>query len=93
MNSVAHRDEIVNKVIDVIVSAVNLHHVDKSKVSGDTPLTHGGLGLDSIDILEIVVAVEHSFGKKVADAEVGKKYFQTIGTIADFVLLDSGKGQ
>ncbi|HEX4924915.1 MAG TPA: phosphopantetheine-binding protein [Bdellovibrionales bacterium] len=87
MNSVAQRNEIVNQVIDVIVDAVNLRHVDKATVTGDTPLTHGGLGLDSIDILEIVVAVEHKFGKKVADAEVGKKYFQTIGTIADFVLL------
>lgn len=87
MNSVAQRNEIVNQVIDTIVDAVNLRHVDKATVTGDTPLTQGGLGLDSIDILEIVVAVEHKFGKKVADAEIGKKYFQTIGTIADFVLL------
>jgi acyl carrier protein len=89
MNSVAQRDQIVNQVIDTVVNAVNLQHLDKNTIKPSTPLTQGGLGLDSIDILEVVVAIEHKFGRKIADAEVGKKYFQTIGTIADFVQLEN----
>jgi acyl carrier protein len=91
MNSVAHRDQVVNEVIETIVDAVNLQHLDRKKITAETVLTEGGLGLDSIDILEVVVAVEHRFGKKIADAEVGKKYFQSIGTITDFILLKTGQ--
>ena len=78
-------NQLVGQVIDVIVDAVNLHHIDRTSIGPDTSLAQGGLGLDSVDILEVVVAIEQKFGVKVVDAESGKLNFRTIGTIASFV--------
>lgn len=80
-----NENQLVGQVIDVIVDAVNLHHLDRSAINKDTSLTQGGLDLDSVDILEVVVAIEQKFGVKVANAESGKENFQTIGTIAHFI--------
>lgn len=76
---------VMNEVVEVIRNSVNLHHLDPSKFSAETSLREGGLELDSVDILEIIVAIEHKFGVKVEDAEMGKKYFRTIGTITELV--------
>jgi len=75
----------LNEVISVIRNSVNLHHLEAGRFTPDTSLRDGGLELDSVDILEIIVAVEHHFGVKVDDAEMGKKYFRTIGSIAELV--------
>lgn len=79
------KQELVSEIISVIVDAVNLHHLPRASISADTSLRQGGLELDSVDLLEIVVAIEHRFGVKVKDAETGKTHFRTIGSIADFV--------
>lgn len=80
-----NENQLVEQVIDTVIGAVNLHHVDRGTIGLETPLVQGGLGLDSVDVLEIIVAVEHKFGVKVADAEAGKTGFRTIGTIVQFV--------
>jgi acyl carrier protein len=84
------REQLVTDVIETIVNAVNLQYVDRTGITPETPLTQGGLGLDSVDILEVVVAIEHRFGVKLQDAETGKKYFRTIGTVTDFVQTRAG---
>ena len=76
---------VIEQVVDLIRTSVNLHHVDKARFQPETSLRDGGLELDSVDILEVIVAVEHKFKVKVDNAETGKKYFRTIGTIAEFV--------
>jgi acyl carrier protein len=75
----------LNEVVDVIRNSVNLHHLEPSRFTPETSLREGGLELDSVDMLEVIVAIEHKFGVKVEDAEMGKKYFRTIGTVADLV--------
>lgn len=77
--------ELATEVKSVIISAVNLHHVDPTSIVATTSLRDGGLGLDSIDMLEVVIAIEQHFGVKVADPEVGKRHFRTVGTIAEFI--------
>jgi len=79
------RSQLVPEIVDLIVEAVNLRHKDKTQITESTALTGTGLELDSLDILEIVVAVEKRFGVKISSADEGKQVFQTIGTIADFV--------
>jgi acyl carrier protein len=76
---------VLSEVISVIRNSVNLHHLDPSRFQPETSLREGGLELDSVDILEVIVAVEHHFKLKVEDAEMGKKYFRTVGTIAELV--------
>ena len=79
------REQLVREIVDLIVEAVNLRHKNKAEIQDDTALMGAGLDLDSLDLLEIVVALENRFQVKVKDAESGKKIFQNIGTIADFV--------
>ena len=76
---------ILSEVVSVIRNSVNLHHLDPSRFTPETSLREGGLGLDSVDILEIIVAIEHHFGVKIDDAEMGKRYFRTVGTITELV--------
>lgn len=78
------------EITALIVDAVNLHHLSADQIRPEMPLTQGGLNLDSVDILEIVVAVEQKYKVKVKDADVGKKYFVSIATIAEFVQLHRG---
>lgn len=91
MNSDASKSkaDIFREVRNIIVGAVNLHHLDLETITPETSLRDGGLELDSIDVLEVVVAIEQHFKVKVGDAETGKKYFRTIGGVADFVLLQA----
>ena len=66
--------------------SVNIQHISPATLSAETTLRDGGMELDSIDILEIVVAVESNFKVKVPDATVGRQAFQSLGSIADFVM-------
>ena len=90
MNSNLNPTTVLPSVIDVILEAVNLGHVDRSTLGPDTPLTEGGLGLDSVDILEIIVALEQKFGVAVKDPETGRKHFRTPGTVAQFISANAG---
>jgi acyl carrier protein len=76
---------LVSEVADLIIKSVNLQHMAKDQLSAETTLTQGGLGLDSVDILEVVVAIEHKYGVKVESAQTGAQHFKTIGTICDFI--------
>jgi acyl carrier protein len=78
---------LLNQVISVIRNSVNLHHLELTQFNPETSLCDGGLGLDSVDILEIIVAVEHHFGVKVDAAEIEKKHFCTIGSLAELISL------
>ncbi|HUZ07668.1 MAG TPA: acyl carrier protein [Candidatus Paceibacterota bacterium] len=57
--------------------------ISAAEIGDDQPLfgPHG-LGLDSIDALQLVVAVEKNYGLKLSDAEVARKVMQTVNTIA-----------
>lgn len=79
------RDEIVAEVASVIVKAVNLHHLDPKTITDATQLGPQGLNLDSIDILEVVLAVERHFNVKIENSDVGREYFVSIGTVANFI--------
>jgi len=85
MEKVVSKADLVNEVADLIIKSVNLQHMASSQLSAETALTQGGLGLDSVDILEVVVAVEHRYGVKVPDAKSGIQHFGSIGSICDFI--------
>jgi acyl carrier protein len=49
------------------------------------PLFDEGLGLDSIDALEIVLELQRSFGVEISDEEVGKRVLRSVATIVEFI--------
>ncbi len=85
MEKTQDRIALTNQVIETIFQSLNLKHIDKTSVNENTSITTGGLNLDSVDILEIIVQLEHKFGIKMSDSEAYAQHFQNIGTVVDFV--------
>ncbi|HVD96895.1 MAG TPA: phosphopantetheine-binding protein [Cytophagaceae bacterium] len=68
-----------------IKSALNLEHIEAEQIETDAPLFGTGLGLDSIDALELIVLMEKKYGVKVKSAEDGKTIFQSVKSMADYI--------
>jgi acyl carrier protein len=80
------REQLLDRVINVILESVNLRHVVRADLTAETSLRTGGLELDSVDMLEVIIAIEHQFGVKVEDAAAGEKHFRTLGAVVELVL-------
>jgi len=76
--------ELKSRVKDLIVRRLKLD-VDPQTIEDGAPLFGEGLGLDSIDALELVLGIEQEFGVKVADEEVGVKAFSSVDSLADLI--------
>ena len=74
-----------DKIRHIIVDRLQLEGVDVSDIKDDTPLFEEGLGLDSVDALELVLGLEQEFGLKIESDEMGKETLQTVQSIAAFV--------
>lgn len=68
-----------------IITQLNLEDITVEDLTDDTPLFGDGLGLDSIDALELIVMLDKSYGIKLADPKEGRKVFETIQTMADYI--------
>jgi acyl carrier protein len=73
----------------LIVTALNLTEVNPSDLADQMPLFGEGLGLDSIDALELAVAIERQFQVTIPDEEVGKRAFRNIAALAEFIAARS----
>ena len=72
------------RVKELIVRRLKLE-IDPTTIANDAPLFGEGLGLDSIDALELVLGLEQEFGIKVQDEEVGVKAFASVDALVDFI--------
>jgi acyl carrier protein len=72
------------RVKELIVRRLKLE-IDPATIQNDAPLFGEGLGLDSIDALELVLGLEQEFGIKVQDEEVGVKAFASVDALVDFI--------
>jgi len=68
-----------------LIDHLNLEDLSVEDIKDDTPLFGDGLGLDSIDALEIIVMLDNKFNVKVSDPEEGAKIFQSVNTLAEFI--------
>ncbi|MBN8696747.1 MAG: acyl carrier protein [Bacteroidetes bacterium] len=78
-------DALIDKLKGEIIEQLNLEDVKKEDIDNDAPLFGDGLGLDSIDALELIVLLEKNYGIKVSNPQDGKKIFQSIRTMAEFI--------
>lgn len=67
-----------------IVRALKLP-IGPDEIDSAAPLFGAGLGLDSIDALELVLEIERSFGVVIGDEETGGKVLQSVDTIAEYI--------
>lgn len=80
-------EELKKRVKELIVRQLKLE-VDPTTINDAAPLfgeSKDGLGLDSIDALELVLGVEKEFGIKVQDEEVGVKAFASVNALCEFI--------
>ena len=79
-------DALIEKIKNLIITRLKLVDLMPGTIETDAPLFGEGLGLDSIDALELVLGLEKEFGVMIPDAEVGRKVFQSVRTMAQYVL-------
>ena len=68
-----------------IIEQLNLEDMEVSDIENDEFLFGDGLGLDSIDALELIVLLEKDYGIKLSDPQQGKEVFNSINTMAAFI--------
>lgn len=85
-------EDLIQKIKQLIIQRLKLTEMTPEMIETDAPLFGEGLGLDSIDALELVLGLEKEFGVVIPDAEVGKRVFQSVRTLAQYVVEQQGKG-
>jgi acyl carrier protein len=68
-----------------ILESLKLQDITPEQIDDDAPLFGTGLGLDSIDALELVVLLEKEYGIVIKDIEEGRPAFRSVRTLADFI--------
>jgi acyl carrier protein len=77
--------DLKRKLKELLIERLKFEDMTPEDIADDDPLFAGGLGLDSIDALEIVVMLESEFGIKVKNESSARDYFKSVSTLADFV--------
>ncbi len=78
-------EELIEKLKQQIIQELNLEEITPADIDADAPLFGEGLGLDSIDALEIMLILERSYGIKIQNPSEGKEIFHSIRTLADYI--------
>jgi len=74
-----------DRIKRLLVDKLNLDGLTPESIDHEAPLFGEGLGLDSVDALELVVALEKEFGLRIESHEVGREAFESVGTLAAYV--------
>lgn len=82
--------ELKNQIKRLIVERLKLE-IPPEEIGDTQPLFGDGLGLDSIDALELVLGIEQQFGVKVEDEEVGAKALSSVESLAGFIAAKQGR--
>jgi len=77
------------QIKQLIVERLKLE-VEPAAIEDAQPLFGDGLGLDSIDALELVLGIEQAFGVKIEDEEMGEQALSSVNALADFVAAKRG---
>ncbi len=78
-------NELIDQLKKQIIEALNLEDMTTEDIDAEAPLFGDGLGLDSIDALELIVLLEREYGIKLTNPAEGKQIFRSVASIADFV--------
>jgi acyl carrier protein len=84
-------EEIKAKLKAMLVKELNLEDVTPEDIDDNAPLFGEGLGLDSLDAVELVVLIQKHFGVEIADMEQGKVAFQSVNSLASYLSEHQGK--
>lgn len=80
------RTELKERLKAMMIEGLKLEGKRPEDIADDAPIFIDGLGLDSIDALELVVLVEENFNVTIRDEEAGRVAFGSVDALADFIL-------
>jgi acyl carrier protein len=83
-------DTLKDEIKRAIVESLRLP-IPVEEIGDATSLYAEGLGLDSIDVLELVLEMERRFGVSITDDETGQRVLRSVDTIADFIVAERAK--
>lgn len=79
-------EELVLQLKEQLISELNLEEITPEEIETEAPLFGDeGLGLDSIDALEIILILERNYGIKIENPAQGKEIFYSVGTLARYI--------
>lgn len=78
-------EALIQDLKEKIIEQLNLQDLSPADIGDDQPLFVEGLGLDSIDALELIVMLQQHYGIKIANPEEGPKIFHSVRSIADYI--------
>ncbi|GGH07742.1 acyl carrier protein [Sphingobacterium alkalisoli] len=81
------KEELKGKIIEVL----NLEDISVADIDDSDALFGDGLGLDSIDALELIVLLDKEYGIKLSDPKQGKSIFESVNTMADYIAKNRTK--
>ena len=78
-------EELKQELKEKIIEQLNLEDVAVEEIADNDPLFGDGLGLDSIDALELIVMLDKDYGIKLTDPKEGKKIFESVEVMANYI--------
>lgn len=84
-------EQLIEQLKQQIIESLNFEDMTPTDIETDAPLFGAGLGLDSIDALELIMLMDREYGIKLADPKQGKAIFQSVRTMAEYVLANRTK--
>jgi acyl carrier protein len=78
-------EELKAQIREMIVRDLKLQGVKPEEIKDDAPLFEEGLGLDSLDAVELVVLVQKHFDVQIEDMDEGQAAFKSVQTLAEFI--------
>ena len=73
------------KLKTMLVEGLDLKDLNPAEIEDDAPLFGAGLGLDSLDAVELIILVQKNFGIEIKDMEEGKEAFKSIASLAAYI--------
>ncbi len=77
--------DIRQKLKNLLIENLNLQDISVEQIQDDAPLFGSNMGLDSLDAVEIVVILQRHFGVEIKDMDVGRRVFQSVNSLAEYI--------
>ena len=84
-------EALINELKTKIIEALKLDGIKPEDIDTDAPLFGDGLGLDSIDALELMLLLEKNYGIRLKNPAEGKEVFKSVRTMAEYVQANQAK--
>ena len=81
-------EQLILNLKQQIIQTLNLNHLKPEDIVSDQPLFGDGLGLDSIDALELIVLLQQQYGIRLADPSEGPKIFRSVQSMAEYIQVN-----